>query len=72
MALFKYFSPTVCNYCKDQLPDPKGFLSSKLPSSAIASANVEVKKVLDDEKGGLNGRKRTRGSYKKLSAEDLR
>ena len=47
-------------------------ISSELPSSAIASANVEVKKVLDDEKGGQNGRKRTRGSYKKLSAEDLR
>ena len=46
MALFEYFSPAVG---KDKLlPDPNGLLSGELVSSAIASANAEVKKVLED------------------------
>lgn len=42
-------------------PDPNGSLSKKIPSSAITSANVEVKKVVDSKNCG-------RGPYTKLSA----
>ena len=62
MALFKYFSLVSAT---DKLPDPKGSLSSEIPSSAIASANVEVRKVIDD---GTDG-KHSHGSYTKLSAQ---
>ena len=55
MALFKYFSP-VSATDKPELPDPKGSLSSEIPSSAIASANVEVRKVIDDGTDGRDGK----------------
>ena len=38
---------------------------NKIPSSAIASANIDVQKVFDNEKDGKN----SRGSYTKLSPE---
>ncbi len=36
---------------KDSLPDPKGSLSSRLPSQAIALAIKEVEKVTTSKKG---------------------
>ncbi len=42
---------------KDSLPDPKGSLSSRPPSQAIALAIKEVEKVTTSEKG------RKRGQY---------
>lgn len=45
---------------RDGLPDPKGSLSSQVSSRAIALANKEVEKVLQ-EKG--NSEKRKRGKY---------
>ena len=45
MSIRKYFKP------KDGLPDPKGSLSCILPSQAIAVANKEVEKIMN-EKGG--------------------
>ena len=65
MALFKYFSPVSAT---DKLPYPKGSLSSEIPSSAIVSANVEVRKAIDDGTDGRDG-KYSRGSYTKLSAQ---
>ena len=43
----------------DQLPDPEGTLSSKLPSSSIASANSVVRTVIETSS--------TRGPYLHLS-----
>lgn len=56
MALFKYLKP------KDNLPDPKGSLSSSLRSSTIASANREVEaELIQMEKE----KSRKRGSYRR-------
>ena len=44
LKYFKLAKPT-----DDHLPDPEGILSSKLPSSAIASANSEVRSVIDGD-----------------------
>ena len=52
MSIRRYFKP------KDGLPDPKGSLSCSLPSQAIALANKEVEKVIN-EKGGS----KKRGQY---------
>ena len=41
-TLFKYFKK------HDDLPDPKGPLSSKVPSGSILSANKDVKTVLQE------------------------
>ena len=49
MSIRSYFKP------KDGLPDPKGSLSSILPSQAIALANKEVEKVIS-EKGDTKKR----------------
>ena len=49
MSIRDYFKP------KDGLPDPKGSLSRTLPSQAIALANKEVEKAID-EKGGTKKR----------------
>ena len=43
-SILKYFK--LVKPAADHLPDPEGTLSSKLPSSAIASANSEVCSVL--------------------------
>ena len=43
MLILSYFKP------KDGLPDPKGSLSSILPSQAIALANKEVEKVISEK-----------------------
>ncbi len=40
---------------KDSLPDPKGSLSSRLPSQAIALAIKEVEKVTNSKKGNKRG-----------------
>ena len=47
-------------HLKDGLPDPRGSLSSRLPSQAIALANKEVESVLR-ETG--KSEKRQRGKY---------
>ena len=47
-------------HVKDGLPDPRGSLSSELPSQAIARANEEVEKVLRETGKGV---KRQRGKY---------
>ena len=51
---------SILKYCKlsktaDQLPDPEGTLSSKLPFSSIASANSAVHTVIETSS--------TRGPY---------
>ena len=43
---------------RDQLPNPRGSLSSSLPSGAIAAANREVKNV-------RNKKMKKRGPYTK-------
>ena len=55
MALWKYLR------CKEDLPDPKGSLSSSISSRAIASANREVEKALEKD---LSKNKK-RGPYRK-------
>ena len=55
MSLRQYFKS------RDGLPDPKGSLSSRLPSLAIASANREVQKVLEKSQNPA----KKRGPYKK-------
>ena len=49
MLIRRYFKP------KDSLPDPKGSLSSQIPSQAIALANKEVEKIIN-KKGGTKKR----------------
>ena len=53
MSIRSFFKP------KDGLPDPKGSLSSSLPSKAIALANKEVEKATTSETG------KKRGQYKR-------
>ena len=55
MALLRYLKPL------NGLPDPRGSLSSSIPSTAIEEANTQVQKVT----GGAKNRKR--GPYKKYS-----
>ena len=48
MALYRYF----CSANDDRkLPDPRGPLSKTIPSSAIASANFEIKALTQSEGG---------------------
>ena len=54
MALLRYLKP------RDGLPDPRGSLSSSMPSQAIAQANCEVQEAIQSDKG-------KRGPYKKYS-----
>ena len=42
MTLYKYFA------IKDKLPSPNGPLSVSVPSSSIAAANAEVRKIVDN------------------------
>ena len=56
MALLKYLKAS-----KDGLPDPKGSLSSPIPTRVIAEANWEVKQLLSHH--SANGGKR--GPYKR-------
>ena len=58
MALCRYFK----RHSDDKLPDPRGLLSIKIPSTSIASANVEVKRVVSQEPV-------SRGPYTKFTAE---
>ena len=55
MALLRYLKP------RDGLPDPRGSLSSSMPSQAIAQANQEVQEATPKEKG------ERRGYYKKYN-----
>ena len=55
MALLRYLKPV------DGLPDPRGSLSSSIPTQAIAEANKEVQKAILSEAGGK------RGAYQKYS-----
>ena len=59
MALLQYFKKSSL------LPNPNGPLSERMPSSSIASANKEVKNLLDGDK------KPTRGQYAKYSDEEI-
>ena len=66
MALLKYLKP--CS--KDGLPDPKGSLSTVIPSRAITRANQEVQQAIADRSDEQNveqsGKsKKKRGPYKK-------
>ena len=45
MVLLKYLKP--CS--KDGLPDPKGSLSTVIPSRAIARANQEAQQAIADQ-----------------------
>jgi len=54
MSIRSYFKP------KDGLPDPKGSLSSCLPSQAIALANKEVEKLASEKGIG-----KQRGQYRR-------
>ena len=45
--MLKYFK--LAKPADDHLLDPEGTLNSKLPSSAIASANSEVHSVIDSD-----------------------
>ena len=47
MSILKYLK--LVKLADDHLPDPEEILSSKLPSSAIASANLEVRSVIDSD-----------------------
>ena len=46
MALYKYFKYVSKNYPECPLSDQEGLLSSKVPSSCIRAANLEVKPLL--------------------------
>ena len=50
-----------------KLPNSHGPLSTKVPSSAIESANAEVKRVIETGERGADRRKR--GCYDKFSPE---
>ena len=56
MSLLRFFKPI------DGLPDPRGVLSSSIPSEAIEQANKEVQKA-------TSSKKKKRGPYIKYSAE---
>ena len=56
MALLRYLKPV------DGLPDPRGSLSSSIPTQAIAEANKEVQKAILSEAGGK------RGAYQQYSS----
>ena len=60
MALFKYFAKQN----KTNLPDPTGALSREVPSSAIVSANNEVKNA----SSSANSESKKRGPYSKCRA----
>ena len=64
MALLRYFKASGDTA---KLPDPRGPLSTKVPSSAIESANAEVKRVIETGESGADRRKR--GCYDKFSPE---
>ena len=57
MALLRFFKVSSD---AAKLPDPRGPLSTKVPSSSIGSANAEVKRVI--EESGAD-----RGHYEKFS-----
>ena len=61
MALYRYFK---VHSADSILPDPRGPLSNKVPSTAIASANEEVKNVVQQQ-----AKLRARGPYTKFTAE---
>ena len=52
MALLRYFK---LKRERQQLPDPNGPLSLKVPSSGISAANLCVSKLLDKTSGDSNG-----------------
>ncbi len=46
---------SIRSQLKDSVPDPKGSMSSRLPSQAIAPAIKEVEKVSNSVKGKKRG-----------------
>ena len=66
MVLLKYFARKTD---VPVLPDPDGPLSSRVPSSAISSANKEVKCVLKDKEPDAS-RSKKRGQYASYTEEE--
>ena len=61
MVLLKYFrkiEPSIDEQVESILPKPHSSLSLMMPSSSIAAANCEVRKImkLDKEKGSTGSR----------------
>ena len=68
MSILKYLKPRVekkAEKTEDGFPDPSGSLSSFVPSSAIESANAQIRQATQAKAI----KKTTRGSYHKLSPE---
>lgn len=65
MALFKYFAKLN----KTNLPDTTRTLSRKVPSSAIVSANNEVKKIASSSE---NSESKKRGPYSKSFSRQVK
>ena len=64
MSLLNYFKASGDTA---KLPDPRGPLSTKVPSSSIESANAKVKQVIESGKSSPDRQKR--GCYEKFSPE---
>ena len=60
LCYFKASSDTT------MLPDPRGRLSTTVPSSSIESANAEVNQVIETEE---SSDQRKRGHYEKFSPD---
>ena len=65
MALYRYYQ--LSEKSSTKLPDPRGPLSKLVPSSSIASANENVKSLLESKERTPNGRKGQH--YTKISPE---
>ena len=63
MSLLRYFKASSDT---TKLPDPRGPLSTTVPSSSIESANAEVKRVIETEE---SSDRQKRGHYEKFSPE---
>ena len=61
MALYRYLKQQ--QHSDDKLPDPQGPLSIEISSTAIVSANEEVRRVVSKESV------KQRGPYAKFTAE---
>ncbi len=65
MALFRYFATSADTV----LPDPRGPLTRQIPSTAIASANGEVRQLLQAQQAAEPVSATKRGSYVKFTPE---
>ncbi len=69
MALYKYFKKAEEAVDK-VLPDPKGFLSAKVPSSSISKVNDAVKGILSDQVNNGTPSTKKRGPYILVKTEE--